>query len=71
MAKDTVVKEDKGYYGAGYGKFANMPSDANMKDYPMPKHFMGERLNDTISGIDETLNDTATKVSRSMSKSMY
>lgn len=51
--------------------FANMPKDVVMKEYPKSRYFRGRELNDTISGIDDTLDNTADSISKHQSDSMY
>lgn len=63
------MKKEKGsYYGKGHGKFANLPTEVSMKEYPKcygPQNVSS--LNDTISGIDKETKQMASKRSKYVS----
>lgn len=65
---------DSGYMGMikdDRSSFANMPEKVVMKEYPKSKYFRGRGLDDTITGIDDTIDNTAEKMSSHQSDSMY
>jgi len=42
-------------FGKDSKSFANMPQEVHMQEYPKQKTY-GEELDDTITGIDETVS---------------
>lgn len=50
----------------GKGEFANMPKDVRMEQYPKTRHGRGD-MDDTISGIDEVIDQGAERRDRYMS----
>lgn len=57
MAKDSSMKS----WGKDKTSFANMPQDVTMKLYPKQSAVDGE-MDDTIEGIDETVEHGKGKV---------
>jgi hypothetical protein len=55
----------------GVGKFANMPTEVVMKEYPKNGNSMDPHLDDTIKRLDSDSSDTAGKLRRNRPKSMY
>lgn len=71
--KDTqMYHEGKGYYGPGYGHFANLPPYADMHMYPKEKKYlMTDKYPDTLREIDADSDANMSNLKRQPSKSKY
>lgn len=67
-----MYHEGKGYYGEGYGHFANLPPREEMRPYPDPYANMVESdYPDTLREIDRDIHDNYSNIERQRSDSMY
>ena len=64
--------EGEGYYGEGYGHFANMPPREEMRRYPDPyANLVESDYPDTLREIDRDMHDNNRNLERQRSDSMY
>ncbi len=55
----------------GKGKFANMPSEVVMKEYPKPNYSTDPRLDDTIVRLDDDMRDATKTLNKNRPKTMF
>ena len=68
MDKKKMKKSDS---SMGQGKFANMPTEVVMKEYPKPGYSGDTHLDDTIVRLDSDSDNAAKKVRGNRPDSMY
>lgn len=74
MYKKYSKGMDSGYMGMiskDRSKVANMPQEVIQKEYPPCRGIDMYGPDDSIKGIDETINDSVSKIKSNKSKSMY
>ena len=73
MEKETQYYHmGQSYYGPGYGHFANLSPQVEMKEYPKPyRSLENDAYADTIQEIDGVERDNNRQVDRQRSRSMY
>jgi hypothetical protein len=61
MAKKKYYGSKGGMISEDHSAFANLPQNVIMKSYPEIVYGMRQQLDDTITGIDQQMNDDARK----------
>lgn len=73
MKKGNVAEKSSESEGKawGHGKFANMPTEVVMKDYPAMGGFKEEKIDDSMSRLESDAKDAKRGERKSYSRGMY